>query len=179
MGSELAKPSRDDASFGGSSIDGNPGARLPLDDVGRIVKQLEESGVGEIRIRQADLEIVVKAKAESSAPREAPHLEARATLQSNTEPEPALPDLASAKDGLHAVRSPLVGRFYTSPAPGQTPFVKVGDRVSAGQVLCIVEAMKMMNEIVAESSGRVVEILGESGAGVEYDQPLFRIRLEP
>ena len=82
------------------------------------------------------------------------------------------------RDGLHAVRSPLVGTFYRAPAPGEDAYVEVGDRVKAGQVLCIVEAMKLMNEIPADVSGEVVEILVENAEGVEYDQPLFRLRPE-
>jgi acetyl-CoA carboxylase biotin carboxyl carrier protein len=82
------------------------------------------------------------------------------------------------RDGLHAVRSPLVGTFYRAPAPGEEPYVEVGDRVRSGQALCIVEAMKLMNEIPADVSGEVVEILVENAEGVEYDQPLFRLRPE-
>ena len=78
-------------------------------------------------------------------------------------------------DGLHAVRSPVVGTFYRAPAPGEDPYVQVGDTVSAGQTLCIVEAMKLMNEIVADVPGEVVEVLAENAGGVEYDQPLFYI----
>ena len=74
------------------------------------------------------------------------------------------------------MRSPLVGTFYRAPAPGEEPYVEVGDEVSAGQTLCIVEAMKLMNEIPADVSGEVVEVLAENTGGVEYDQPLFYLR---
>ncbi|MCA1687630.1 MAG: acetyl-CoA carboxylase biotin carboxyl carrier protein, partial [Actinobacteria bacterium] len=88
-------------------------------------------------------------------------------------------DLSAAeRDGLHAVRSPLVGTFYRAPAPGEDPYVEVGDRVKAGETLCIVEAMKLMNEIPADVSGEVVEVLAENAGGVEYDQPLFHLRPE-
>jgi acetyl-CoA carboxylase biotin carboxyl carrier protein len=80
------------------------------------------------------------------------------------------------RDGLHLVRSPLVGTFYRAPAPGENPYVEVGDSVKAGEVLCIVEAMKLMNEIPADVSGEVVEVLAENAEGVEYDQPLFYLR---
>jgi acetyl-CoA carboxylase biotin carboxyl carrier protein len=89
-------------------------------------------------------------------------------------PEPA--EVVPETNGLHAIRSPLVGTFYRAPAPGEESYVEVGDTVKAGQVLCIVEAMKMMNEIVADVSGEVVEVLAENSGGVEYDQPLFRLR---
>jgi acetyl-CoA carboxylase biotin carboxyl carrier protein len=83
---------------------------------------------------------------------------------------------APGEGGPHVVRSPLVGTFYRAAAPGEAPFVEVGDRVSEGQTLCIVEAMKMMNEIPSDVSGEVAEVLVENAKGVEYDQPLFRIR---
>jgi acetyl-CoA carboxylase biotin carboxyl carrier protein len=76
------------------------------------------------------------------------------------------------------VRSPLVGTFYRAPAPGEEPYVQVGDTVKAGQPLCIVEAMKLMNEIPSDVSGQVVEVLADNADGVEYDQPLFRLRPE-
>jgi acetyl-CoA carboxylase biotin carboxyl carrier protein len=133
---------------------------LPLDEVERLVNLVRESGVGEVRVRQGEVEITVKA--------------GPAVPQPAREADPP----AGEWDGLHAVRSPLVGTFYRAPAPGEDPYVEVGDRVRAGQTLCIVEAMKLMNEIPADISGEVVEVLAENAEGVEYDQPLFRLRPE-
>lgn len=79
------------------------------------------------------------------------------------------------QENLHVIKSPLVGTFYRSPAPGAPPFVEVGDIVSPGQVLCIIEALKVMNEIESDVRGRVVKILVENGETVEYGQPLFLI----
>ncbi|MBC6476561.1 MAG: acetyl-CoA carboxylase biotin carboxyl carrier protein [Hormoscilla sp. GM7CHS1pb] len=73
------------------------------------------------------------------------------------------------------IKSPMVGTFYHAPAPGEAPFVQVGDRINAGQVVCIIEAMKLMNEIEAEVSGRVMEIMVENGEPVDFDKPLMRI----
>jgi acetyl-CoA carboxylase biotin carboxyl carrier protein len=142
--------------------------RLPLEEVQRLVDLVRESGVGEIRVRQGEVEITVKANPE------APIHEAwaaRETAAEQLEPSPEM-------DGLHAVRSPLVGTFYRAPAPGEDAYVEVGDRVRAGQVLCIVEAMKLMNEISADVSGEVVEILADNAVGVEYDHTLFYLRPE-
>jgi acetyl-CoA carboxylase biotin carboxyl carrier protein len=84
---------------------------------------------------------------------------------------------AGADDhGLHTVKSPIVGTFYESPSPGSPPFVKSGDAVEAGQVLCIIEAMKLMNEIEADVSGEIVKRLVANGQPVEYGQGLFSIR---
>ena len=79
------------------------------------------------------------------------------------------------KENLHVIKSPLVGTFYRSPSPGAPPFVEVGDMVSPGQVLCIIEALKVMNEIESDVRGKVVKILAENGETVEYGQPLFLI----
>jgi acetyl-CoA carboxylase biotin carboxyl carrier protein len=83
---------------------------------------------------------------------------------------------AAAEEKLHEVKSPIVGTFYESPSPGSPAFVKVGDQVEVGQVLCIVEAMKLMNEIESDVSGEVVKRIAASGQPVEYGQPLFAIR---
>jgi acetyl-CoA carboxylase biotin carboxyl carrier protein len=83
---------------------------------------------------------------------------------------------APAEEELHEVKSPIVGTFYESPSPGAPSFVKIGDQVEVGQVLCIVEAMKLMNEIESDAAGEVVKRIASSGQPVEYGQPLFAIR---
>jgi acetyl-CoA carboxylase biotin carboxyl carrier protein len=148
----------------------NQQSPLPLEEVERLVDLVRESGVGEIRVRRGEVEVTVKANSGVPASGHAPEAEPRGTLE--TDPSSA------ERDGLHAVRSPLVGTFYRAPAPGEDAYVEVGDRVRAGQVLCIVEAMKLMNEIPADVSGEVVEIMAENAEGVEYDQPLFYLRPE-
>ena len=142
---------------------------MPLDQVEKVVALLRESGVGEIRVRQGETEISVKAMPEAPAPAPMQRL-------AGTEVPTETSEVSPEANGLHAVRSPLVGTFYRAPAPGESSYVEVGDSVKAGQTLCIVEAMKMMNEIVADVSGEVVEVVAENSAGVEYDQPLFRLR---
>jgi acetyl-CoA carboxylase biotin carboxyl carrier protein len=150
----------------------NPTSPLPLGEVERLVELLQESGVGEIRVRQGETEISVKARSE------APVAATQAAQVSQGFPEMVEPETSPEMDGLHSVRSPVVGTFYRAPAPGEDAYVEVGDAVSAGQTLCIVEAMKLMNEIVADVSGEVVEVLAENAGGVEYDQPLFYLRPE-
>jgi acetyl-CoA carboxylase biotin carboxyl carrier protein len=143
---------------------------LPLREVERLVELLRESGMGEIRVRQGETEISVRARSEIPGTPQAN--QAASGTQGVSEVAEPSPEM----DGLHAVRSPVVGTFYRAPAPGEDAYVEVGDTVSAGQTLCIVEAMKLMNEIVAEVSGEVVEVLAENAGGVEYDQPLFYLR---
>ena len=157
-------------------------AELPIEDVGRLVDLLAESGVGQIRVKQGDLEITVKAKTEVPPARTLAEPSAALVVAQPTVTPPAEtvpePGPAERNGGLHLVRSPVVGTFYRAPAPGEEYFVEVGDHVGIGQTLCIVEAMKLMNEILADVSGEVVEVLVENSKGVEYDQPLFRIRPE-
>ncbi len=97
-----------------------------------------------------------------------------ATLQ--PVPEAAPPRIPAESPDVHLVKSPIVGTFYRSSGPGSRPFVEVGDRVRKGQVLCIVEAMKLMNEIESDCEGEVLEILVANGQPVEYGEPLFKIR---
>lgn len=90
----------------------------------------------------------------------------------------AAPSSEKPKEDLHIVKSPIVGTFYLSPTPDAPPYVKVGDRVKAGQVLCIIEAMKLMNEIEADASGEVVTVLATNAQPVEYGESLFAIRAD-
>lgn len=106
-----------------------------------------------------------------SQPFEARHAEPHSVAAA-----PAEVKAAEAAEGLHIIKSPIVGTFYSSPAPNAPPFVKVGDTVEAGQVLCIIEAMKLMNEIEAEVGGEIARIYAENGQPVEYGQSLFAIK---
>ena len=83
---------------------------------------------------------------------------------------------AAPEEGIHTVKSPIVGTFYESPSPGSPPFVKAGDTVEVGQILCIVEAMKLMNEIESDVAGEIVKMLVSNGQPIEYGQELFAIR---
>ena len=108
----------------------------------------------------------VQAQAPATAPPTAAETASSAPAETATE----------AKEDLYKIPSPIVGTFYSSPAPDKDPYVKVGDKVTPETVVCIVEAMKLMNEIQAETSGEIVEIYVENGQPVEYGQPLFGIR---
>jgi acetyl-CoA carboxylase biotin carboxyl carrier protein len=89
---------------------------------------------------------------------------------------PAAPAAPAPEEGLHTVKSPIVGTFYEAPSPGAPPFVKPGDSVEVGQVLCIVEAMKLLNEIESDFAGEIVKKLATNGQPIEYGQELFVIR---
>jgi acetyl-CoA carboxylase biotin carboxyl carrier protein len=95
---------------------------------------------------------------------------------STTGKQEIVSETKSKEEGLIEIKSPMVGTFYRAPSPGARPFVDVGDQISPGDVLCIIEAMKLMNEIKAEVGGKIVEILVENGEPVEFSQPLFLVK---
>lgn len=119
-----------------------------------------------------DLASLARLMAAAPAPVAAPAAQAPAVQAAPAAPAAAAP----ADENLHIVKSPIVGTFYASPAPGSPAFVSIGDRITQGQVICIVEAMKLMNEIEADAAGEVVKCLVSNGQPVEYGQPLFAIR---
>jgi acetyl-CoA carboxylase biotin carboxyl carrier protein len=148
---------------------------MDIRKVKKLIELLEESGVAEIEIKEGE-ESVRISRANMSAP--------AAPIQYSAAPAPvAAPAAATAEPTVeaapqvsgHQVKSPMVGTFYRSSSPGSKPFVEVGDKVKAGDTLCIVEAMKMMNQIEADATGTIKAILIEDGEPVEYDEPLFII----
>lgn len=157
---------------------------MDLKLVKKILDLISESEVDEVSIEEGDFKIKVKKTSDAPAQspvhyqipqqsQEAPRPQKQAEPETSTEAGKA--DKAKSPDG-EVVKSPIVGTFYESPSPDSDPFVKVGDTVEAGQTLCIIEAMKIMNEIEAEFSGTVQKILISDASPVEFDQPLFIIK---
>jgi acetyl-CoA carboxylase biotin carboxyl carrier protein len=138
-----------------------------------------ERGDVKVKIRRGGQTTVVHAHAEMPYPSYSKPLSAEpgqiASASSAAGPPPASKEPA-AEENLHIVKSPIVGTLYESPSPGAPPFVKVGDTVELGQVLCIVEAMKLLNEIESDVAGEIVKKLGTNGQPIEYGQELFAIR---
>jgi len=142
------------------------------DELRQLIRLVEESEIDELEIRRWGKTVrIVKNGARAAAPVEWPAASAPAH---GAAPAPAAP---AADPGLHEVASPMVGTFYRAPAPEAPPFVEVGDRIRPGQTLCILEAMKLMNELQSEVSGIVRSVHVENGAPVEYGQALFSIEL--
>jgi acetyl-CoA carboxylase biotin carboxyl carrier protein len=159
-----------------------------LEKLRELVDFLKANGIAEFDIDRPDLKMRIKF-AGSSAPsagdlalaqqmlaaRGAGHAPA-AVVPSTGQSVSAAAEESEPEEKLHEVKSPIVGTFYDSPSPGSPAFVKVGDQVEAGQVLCIVEAMKLMNEIESDIAGEIVKRIASTGQPVEYGQPLFAIR---
>ncbi|MCL2660159.1 MAG: acetyl-CoA carboxylase biotin carboxyl carrier protein [Acidobacteriaceae bacterium] len=144
-----------------------------LKELSELVDFLKANGIAEFDMEQADMKVRLKfAGASVAAPVVAANPAPAAAPAVVSAPVAAVP----AEEKLHEVKSPIVGTFYESPGPGTPPFVQIGDRVEVGQVLCIVEAMKLMNEIEADVAGEVVRRIAVSGQPVEYGAPLFAIR---
>jgi acetyl-CoA carboxylase biotin carboxyl carrier protein len=152
---------------------------MDIRKVKKLIELLEESNIDEIEIKEGEESVRISRNSgqplmAAYAPPPPMAAPAPAPSAPAASPEPAAPEAAPAPAG-HMVVSPMVGTFYRSPAPTSPPFVEVGQNVKAGDVLCIVEAMKMMNQIEADKSGTIGEILVENGEPVEFEQPLFTI----
>ena len=148
-----------------------------------LIEFLIEKDIAEFELERGDVKVRIKRGREHSVhahgeprffsvPAAAPELGA-VPVAATQAPPPAQP---APEEGLHQVKSPIVGTFYEAPSPGAPPFVKVGDSVEVGQVLCIVEAMKLLNEIESDVAGEVVKKLATNGQPIEYGQELFAIR---
>ena len=151
---------------------------MDIRKVKKLIELLEESGIDELEIHEG--EESVRISRHSKQPAGPQHYfsapPAAAPVAPAAAPAAAAPvDLAPAEPAGHLVRSPMVGTFYRSPDPSSPSFAEVGQSVKVGDVLCIVEAMKMMNHIEADKSGVVQAILVDNGQPVEFDQPLFSI----
>jgi acetyl-CoA carboxylase biotin carboxyl carrier protein len=153
-----------------------------IQDLQQLIEFLKEHGVAEFDLEREDVKVRLKF-IQPVAPVVAfsPSVAHAAAFPAVTAPAPvAIPSPAaptpSVEENLHIIKSPIVGTFYGSPSPGAGMFVSPGERVEKGQVVCIVEAMKLMNEIEADAAGEIVKMLVTNGQPVEYGQPLFSVR---
>lgn len=159
--------------------------KINLKEIEALIKLIKKSGVSEVSLDLKDFKITVRTNGHSgstppvivSAPITSPPLQAAPTPAPAPAPAQQAPKPASSTDDskLVTVRSPMIGTFYRSSSPDKPPFVSAGDEVAPGKVLCIIEAMKLFNEIESEVSGKIVKVLVENASPVEYDQPLFLI----
>ena len=149
---------------------------MDIRKVKKLIELLEESGIDELEIREGEESVRISRHSKQPAYAQPMYAPAPAPVAAPVAAAAPVAEVAAApKLNGHVVRSPMVGTFYRTPAPTSPSFVEVGQSVKKGDILCIVEAMKMMNHIEAETSGAIESILVENGQPVEYDQPLFTI----
>jgi len=150
---------------------------MDIRKVKKLIELLEESDVAEIEIHEGEESVrISRGSTAVVAPMAAPVAAAPVAAPAPASAPAAAPAAAAEPEVQgHAVRSPMVGTFYASPSPDASAFVKEGDTVSAGQTLCIIEAMKILNQIESDKAGKITKILVENGQPVEFDQPLFII----
>lgn len=147
---------------------------MEVKDIKELIKAVDSSSITEFEFQKDDIKIVLK-KGNSSI-----HKKDIESIKEEMAPvkheEQIEINNKDTKEDLHIIKSPIVGTFYSSPNPNSEAYVKPGSRVKKGDVLCIVEAMKLMNEITSDADGEIVEVFVENQSFVEYGQPLFSIR---
>ena len=149
---------------------------MDIRKIKKLIELLEESGIAEIEIKEGE-EAVRISRMPVGAIAQAPqvtHLMPAPTTVAAPATEVAAAEAAQRPTpSEHVITAPMVGTFYASPSPGAKPFVEIGDEIKVGQVLCIIEAMKMMNQIEADKEGRIASVMARNGDPVEFGQPLF------
>ncbi|USD60625.1 acetyl-CoA carboxylase biotin carboxyl carrier protein [Vibrio sp. SCSIO 43140] len=152
---------------------------MDIRKIKKLIELVEESGIAELEISEGEESVRISRNGPAAAPAPVHYAAAPAPLAAPAAAPAAAPvaaeEAAPAAPAGHQVLSPMVGSFYRAPSPDAKPFVEVGQSVSAGDTICIVEAMKMMNQIEADKSGVITAILVEDGQAVEFDQPLVII----
>lgn len=146
---------------------------LDLEILKDIIQIMKDEDLSEVCIEQNDIKINIKRNVDQPVY----GAQGAAILTSHAGTK-HLPINESASEELAIIPAPMVGTFYSASSSDSDPYVKVGDKIKVGQVICVIDAMKLMNEITTDIDGEVVEILLEDGQSVEYDQPMFRIRVE-
>ncbi len=155
---------------------------MELKEIKELIKLVSEAGVSEVEVERGDFKIAIKKIEEKVIVQStAPVMQQPVVMQAPLAAAPVAPAAPAAPvvnehaSNLITIKSPMIGTFYKTPSPDKPAFVNIGDEIKPGKVLCIVEAMKLFNEIESEVSGRIVKILVENASPVEYDQPLFLV----
>ncbi|RFM26025.1 acetyl-CoA carboxylase biotin carboxyl carrier protein [Deminuibacter soli] len=159
---------------------------MDFKQIQELIKIINKSNIGELSIEEKEFKITIKQKedqqiqtvvAAPSAPiyAQAPVQQLAAAPAAGSLPAAQQPAAAPQKDNLITIKSPMIGTFYRRPSPDKPIFAEIGDEIAPGKVVCIIEAMKLFNEIESEVSGKIVKILVEDASPVEYDQPLFLV----
>jgi acetyl-CoA carboxylase biotin carboxyl carrier protein len=149
---------------------------MDIKEIQELIKFVAKSGVSEVSIDRKDFKITIKAQGNAPAivNMQAAPMPMAAAPVAAAAPAPAAP-VANENANLITIKSPMIGTFYRSASPDKPAFVNVGDKIGPGNVLCVIEAMKLFNEIESEVSGKIVKILIDDASPIEYDQPLFLV----
>jgi acetyl-CoA carboxylase biotin carboxyl carrier protein len=146
---------------------------MDIRKIKKLIELLEESGIAEIEIKEGEEAVRISRMPVGVAAHNAPQPPAAVAPIAAAPPPVAEAPPPKPKSNEHVITAPMVGTFYACPSPGAKAFVEIGDEIKVGQVLCIIEAMKMMNQIEADKSGRIASIMARNGDPVEFGQPLF------
>jgi acetyl-CoA carboxylase biotin carboxyl carrier protein len=154
---------------------------MDIRKIKKLIELLEESGIAEIEIKEGEEALRISRMPTGTAathhhqlpPMAMPMAAPLAAPVQAAAPRAAETAAAKAKANEHVITAPMVGTFYGAPSPGAKPFIEIGDEIKVGQVLCIIEAMKMMNQIESDKTGRVTSVMARNGDPVEFGQPLF------
>ena len=152
---------------------------MDIKKIQELVKLITKTNIGEISIEEKDFKITIKQKKEAVQNFAAPQIQQvpQQLPQPATKPEELKKEEPPKPDNLVTIKSPMIGTFYRQAGPGKPIFINVGDDVTQGTVVCIIEAMKLFNEIESEVTGKIVKVLVEDASPVEFDQPLFLVEL--
>jgi acetyl-CoA carboxylase biotin carboxyl carrier protein len=156
---------------------------MDIREIQNLIRFVAKSGATEVKLEMDDFKITIKTTTEAGAPetttyvQHAPLNQPQAAPQAAPEAAPAAPAAPAADDTSKyvTIKSPIIGTLYRKPSPDKAPFVEVGSSVSKGDVVCVIEAMKLFNEIESEVSGKIVKVLVDDSSPVEFDQPLFLV----
>jgi acetyl-CoA carboxylase biotin carboxyl carrier protein len=153
---------------------------MDINLIKKLIKMVEQSEVTEFSVQEGDLKIKISKNSPQTSQVQYQHIPVDVTRNTGTSSPVQSEDIkiqpgVESKSNYHEIRSPIVGTFYRAPSPDADSYAQVGDVISQGTVLCIIEAMKLMNEIESDVNGKIVKILVENGTPVEYSQPLFLV----
>ncbi|WP_139853944.1 acetyl-CoA carboxylase biotin carboxyl carrier protein [Aequorivita sinensis] len=158
---------------------------MELKDIQNLIKFVAKSGASEVKLEMEDIKITIKtgsddSKGETTYIQQIPTMQAQPQMQQPQIQQAPAADATEAKkeeadSKLITIKSPIIGTFYRKPSPDKAPFVEVGSNINTGDVLCVIEAMKLFNEIESEVSGKIVKVLVDDSSPVEFDQPLFLV----
>lgn len=158
---------------------------MDLKDIQNLIKFVAKSGASEVKLEMEDIKITIKtgsddSKGETTYIQQIPAMQAQPQMQQPQVQQAPTADATEAKkeeadSKLITIKSPIIGTFYRKPSPDKAPFVEVGSNINTGDVLCVIEAMKLFNEIESEVSGKIVKVLVDDSSPVEFDQPLFLV----